>query len=43
MVLDRVMAKAVVNYLPMDGDPEQTELSQDRLAEAGRNAKTYCI
>ena len=30
MVVDRVMAKAVENYLPVDGDPEQAELSQDR-------------
>ena len=30
MVVDRVMAKAVDNYLPEDGDPEQVELSQDR-------------
>ena len=30
MVVDRVMAKEVVNYLPVDGDPEQAELSQDR-------------
>ena len=28
MVVDRVMAKAVDNYLPEDGD--QVELSQDR-------------
>ena len=38
MVMDRVMAKAVVNYILVDGDPEKAELSQD--AEAGRNAKT---
>ena len=30
MVVDRVMAKAVDNFLPEDGDPEQVELSQDR-------------
>ena len=30
MVVDRVMAKAVENYLPVDGDPEQAGLSQDR-------------
>ena len=30
MVVDRVMAKAVVNYLSVDGDPKQAELSQDR-------------
>ena len=30
MVVDRVMAKAVDNYLPEEGDPEQVELSQDR-------------
>ena len=30
MVVDRVMAKAVDNYLLEDGDPEQAELSQDR-------------
>ena len=30
MVVDRVMAKAVENYLPVDGDPEQGELFQDR-------------
>ena len=28
--LDRVMAKAVNNYLPEDRDPEKVELSQDR-------------
>ena len=37
MVGDRVMAKAVDNYLPVDGDPEQAKLSQDR------NAKTTMI
>ena len=30
MVVDRVIAKAVENYLPVDGDPEQALLSQDR-------------
>ena len=30
MVVHRVMAKAVDNNLPEDGDPEQAELSQDR-------------
>ena len=30
MVVDRVMAKAVDNYLLEDGYPEQAELSQDR-------------
>ena len=30
MVVDRVMAKAVNNFFPEDGDPEQVELSQDR-------------
>ena len=30
-VVDRVMAKAVDNYFPEDGDPEQLELSQDRV------------
>ena len=30
MVVDRVMAKAVNNYLPEDGDPTPAELSQDR-------------
>ena len=30
MVVDRVMAKAVENYLPVDGDREQAELYQDR-------------
>jgi len=29
MVVDRVMAKAVNNFFPEDGDPEQVELSQD--------------
>ena len=30
MVVDRIIAKAVANYLPVDGDPEQVELSEDR-------------
>ena len=30
MVVDCVIAKAVDNYLPEDGDSEQVELSQDR-------------
>ena len=30
MVVDRIMAKAVENYLPVDGDPKQAELSQDK-------------
>ena len=30
MVVDRVMAKAVEIYFPVDGEPEQAELSQDR-------------
>ena len=36
------MAKAVENDLPVDGDPEQAELSQDRdqLRRAETNAKT---
>ena len=29
MVVDRVMAKAVNNFFPEDGDPEQAELSQE--------------
>ena len=30
MMVDRVMAKAVDNFLPEDGDSEQVDLSQDR-------------
>ena len=30
MVVDRVMTKAVVNYLSVDGDPKKAELSQNR-------------
>ena len=30
MVVDRVMAKAVNNFFPEDGDPVQAELSQDQ-------------
>ena len=30
MVVERVMSKAVVNYLPVDGDHERAELSKDR-------------
>ena len=29
MVVDRVMAKAVDNFFPEDGDPEKEELSQE--------------
>ena len=28
-VVDRVMAKALINYLPDDGEPEQVKLFQD--------------
>ena len=41
MVVDRVMAKAVENYLPVDGDPGASgALPGQRLAEAGKYAKT---
>ena len=30
MLVGRVIAKAVENYLPEDVDPEQAELSQER-------------
>ena len=29
-VVGRVMAKALISYLPEDGDPKQVKLSQDR-------------
>ena len=38
-VVDRIMDKAVNNYLPEDGDPEQVELSQDSIL--AKTVKTH--
>ena len=39
MVVDCVRVKAEENYLPVDGDPEQAELSQDRDQQKRKDEK----